>query len=53
MALVGYDTLKRLLARGYVVSVDPNPKAPIPICKITPEGEAAWLAIADREGIDF
>jgi predicted DNA-binding transcriptional regulator AlpA len=49
----GYDTLKRLLARGYVVSVDPDPKAPMPICKITPAGEAAWLQIADREGIDF
>ena len=21
--------------------------------KITPEGETAWLAVADREGIDF
>lgn len=50
---VAYETIKRLLARGFIVSIDPDPKAPIPICKITPDGEAAWLSIADREGIDF
>jgi hypothetical protein len=45
----GHETLKRLLVRGYVVSVDPNPKAPMPICKITPEGEAAWLTMSGKK----
>jgi hypothetical protein len=30
-----------------------NIQAPMPVCEITPEGETAWLAVADREGIDF
>lgn len=49
----GPKTIERLIARGYVASVDPDPDAYLPTCKITPEGEAAWLAIADREGIDL
>jgi hypothetical protein len=49
----GYATVERLIARGYIVSVDPNPDAFHPICKITREGCAAWLAIADRDGKNF
>jgi hypothetical protein len=49
----GYSTVERLIARGYIVSVDPDPSAILPSSKIIAEGETAWLGIADREGIDF
>jgi hypothetical protein len=41
----GYETLKRLLARGYVVSVDPDLKAPMPICKITLKAKRLGLQL--------
>ncbi len=51
---LGYETIKRLLARGFIVSADASDKYPEHHpCQVTPAGEAAWLAIADREGIDF
>jgi hypothetical protein len=49
----GPKTIERLVARGFIKVVGHSNEAFIDTCKITPEGEAAWLAIADREGKDF
>ncbi|MGY3610460.1 MULTISPECIES: hypothetical protein [unclassified Bradyrhizobium] len=45
----GPGTIGKLLTRGYIEMFEEQ----LSSCKITPEGEAAWLAIADREGKDF
>ncbi len=34
------------MARRYIASVVPKQDPLRPMCKITPEGEAAWLAMA-------
>jgi hypothetical protein len=47
----GYETVKRLMARGYIVSAVPDHDPLLPVCKITPEGEAAWLRINGGENV--
>lgn len=48
----GPSKVERLVARGFIKVVGHSNEAFIDTCKITPEGEAAWLAIANREAID-